>query len=165
MNSGTSSSQSSPLSNNVKQHNSSHDASNDISSTVNDLSHMTLSSSSASTTVVVNGSGVTWKSGLESTGVGFDGGGGLSRQQVASFEEETAEGLEKQEIAYKLIGHVLDCVKIDNKLLELVRFIAKKQLQSLSAFLKVNAAAAAAVFTTTATTTLCVCERFLMYFR
>ncbi|KAJ6985494.1 hypothetical protein D5086_018456 [Populus alba] len=138
MNSGTSSSQSSPLSNNVKQHNNSHDANNEISSTVNDLSHMTLSSSSASTTLVVNGSGVTWKSGLESTGVGFDGGGGLSRQQVASFEEESAEGLEKQEIAYKLIGHVLDCVKIDNKLLELVRFIAKKQLQSLSAFLKIR---------------------------
>ncbi|KAG5238943.1 phosphatidylinositol kinase family protein [Salix suchowensis] len=138
MNSGTSSSQSSPLSNNVNKHNSSHDANSEISSMVNDLSHISVSSSSASTTAVVNGSGVTWKSGLESTGVGFDGGGGLSKQQVASFEEESAEGLEKEEIAYKLIGHVLDRVKIDNKLLELVRFIAKKQLQSLSAFLKIR---------------------------
>ncbi|KAF9684342.1 hypothetical protein SADUNF_Sadunf04G0108400 [Salix dunnii] len=139
MNSGTSSSQSSPLSNNVKNsHTSSYSAHNELSSMVNDLSQMSVSSSSASTTVVVNGSGVTWKSGLETMGVGLDGGGVLSRQQVASFEEESVEGYEKQEIAYKLIGHVLDCVRIDNKLLDQVRLIAKKQLQSLSAFLKIR---------------------------
>ncbi|CAK7329726.1 unnamed protein product [Dovyalis caffra] len=133
MNSGTSSSQSSPLSNNANHHNS------EISSMGNDLSQISLSSSNASTTVVMNGSGVMSKSGLETMSVAIDGGGGLSRQQVASFEEESVEGLEKQEIAYKLIGHVLGCVRIDNKLLEQVRFIAKKQLQSLSAFLKVTA--------------------------
>ncbi|KAG5247748.1 phosphatidylinositol kinase family protein [Salix suchowensis] len=138
MNSGTSSSQSSPLSNNVNSHNSSYSAHNELSSMVNDLSQMSVSSSSASTTVVVNGSGVTWKNGLETMGVGLDGGGVLSRQQVASFEEESVEGYEKQEIAYKLIGHVLDCVRIDNKLLDQVRLIAKKQLQSLSAFLKIR---------------------------
>ncbi|KAL3597325.1 hypothetical protein D5086_008962 [Populus alba] len=138
MNSGTSSSQSSPLSNNVNSHNSSYSAHNEISSMVNDLSQMSVSSSSALTTVVANGSGVTWKSGLETMGVGLDGGGVLSRQQVASFEEESVEGLEKQEIAFKLIGLVLDCARIDNKLLDQVRLIAKKQLQSLSAFLKIR---------------------------
>ena len=157
MNSGTSSSQSSPLSNNVNSHNSSYSAHNEISSMVNDLSQMSVSSSSASTTVVVNGSGVTWKSGLETMGVGLDGGGVLSRQQVASFEEESVEGLEKQEIAYKLIGLVLDCARIDNKLLDQVRLIAKKQLQSLSAFLKVNTAAIIIILLLF----LCVWEWFL----
>ena len=161
MNSGTSSSQSSPLSNNVNSHNSSYSAHNEISSMVNDLSQMSVSSSSASTTVVANGSGVTWKSGLETMGVGLDGGGVLSKQQVAAFEEESVEGLEKQEIAFKLIGLVLDCAKIDNKLLDQVRLIAKKQLQSLSAFLKVNTAAIIIILLLF----LCVWEWFLMCFR
>jgi hypothetical protein len=90
-------------------------------------------------------------------GVGLDGGGVLSRQQVASFEEESVEGLEKQEIAYKLIGLVLDCARIDNKLLDQVRLIAKKQLQSLSAFLKVNTAAIIIILLLF----LCVWEWFL----
>ncbi|KAJ4715172.1 Phosphatidylinositol 4-kinase alpha 1-like [Melia azedarach] len=60
------------------------------------------------------------------------------RQQVASYEEESVEGLKKQEIAYKLITHVLDKVQIDSKHLEQVRFIAKQQLQSMAAFLKIR---------------------------
>ncbi|WCJ33867.1 Phosphatidylinositol 3- and 4-kinase family protein [Euphorbia peplus] len=67
-----------------------------------------------------------------------DGGGGLFRQQVASFEEETVEAMEKQAIAFKIVAHVLDHVKIDNELLMRLRSIAKKQLQSLSAFLKIR---------------------------
>ncbi|KAK6946221.1 Phosphatidylinositol 3-/4-kinase, catalytic domain, partial [Dillenia turbinata] len=67
-----------------------------------------------------------------------DGGGGALRQQVANFEEESLESLEKQEITYKLIAHMLDKVTIEASLLERVRLIAKKQLQSLSAFLKIR---------------------------
>ncbi|XVF44922.1 hypothetical protein PTKIN_Ptkin02bG0162000 [Pterospermum kingtungense] len=66
------------------------------------------------------------------------GGGAMFRQQVASFEEESLESLEKQEVAFKLIAHILQKVSVDQKLLEQVRFIAKKQLQSMSAFLKIR---------------------------
>ncbi|KAJ9152673.1 hypothetical protein P3X46_026216 [Hevea brasiliensis] len=138
INSETSSSQSSPL----NQHN--YNPSNEISSPANDLSHVSGSSSASvvsSMSVMLNGSSVMWKSGFDSMGMSFgfnDGGGGLFRQQVASFEEETVEGLEKQVIAFKLIMHVLDHVKIDNELLKNLSSIAKKQLQSLSAFLKIR---------------------------
>ncbi|GMJ06801.1 hypothetical protein like AT1G49340 [Hibiscus trionum] len=67
-----------------------------------------------------------------------NGGGAMFRQQVASFEEESVESMEKQEIAFKLISHILHKVNIDQKLLVQVRFIAKKQLQSMSAFLKIR---------------------------
>ncbi|KAG4153032.1 hypothetical protein ERO13_D04G158700v2 [Gossypium hirsutum] len=67
-----------------------------------------------------------------------NGGGAMFRQQVASFEEEPVESMEKLEIAFKLIAHILHKVSIDQKLLEQVRFIAKKQLQSMSAFLKIR---------------------------
>ena len=124
-NSETSSSQSSPLSVN-------HFQGNEVSSPANDSSRGSL---------MANG-GVYWKSGadqLGNTNLINDGGGIMFRQQVSSFEEESVESLEKQEVAFKLIAHILDKVSIDQKLLEQVRFIAKKQLQSMSAFLKVNA--------------------------
>jgi len=60
-----------------------------------------------------------------------------SSQQVASFEEESVEFLERQEIAFKLIAHVLENVHIESGLLEQVRLIGKKQIQSMSVFLKV----------------------------
>lgn len=138
INSDTSSSQSSPLNN----HN--YNPSNEISSPANDLSHVSGSSGASvvsSMSAMLNGNSVMWKSGFDSMGMSFgfnDGGGGLFRQQVASFEEETVEGLEKQVIAFKLIIHVLDHVKIDNELLKNLSSLAKKQLQSLSAFLKVS---------------------------
>jgi len=66
------------------------------------------------------------------------GAGGLIKQQVASFEEETVESLERQEIAFKLMGQILEKGSIDTKLLEQVRQVAKRQLQSSSAFLKVR---------------------------
>ena len=59
------------------------------------------------------------------------------RQQVASFEDESVESLENQEITFKLMAHVLDKVKVDSKLYDQVSSIAKRQLQSMSAFLKV----------------------------
>ncbi|KAH0920787.1 hypothetical protein HID58_020805 [Brassica napus] len=58
------------------------------------------------------------------------------RQQVASFEDESVESLENQEITFKLMAHVLDKVKVDSKLYDQVSSIAKRQLQSMSAFLK-----------------------------
>ena len=66
-------------------------------------------------------------------------GGSFSvfRQQVASFEDESVESLENQEITFKLMAHVLDKVKVDSKLYDQVSSIAKRQLQSMSAFLKV----------------------------
>ncbi|CAI0377232.1 unnamed protein product [Linum tenue] len=136
-NSGASSCQSSPL---IKAN---HHGNNGISSPANDLSQVSGGSSSglSSTSALLNGSGLMWKSGFDSMGMSFgfnDGGGGLFKQQAALFEEESVEGLEKHEIAFKLIANVLTHVKLDNKLSEQVRFIAKKQLQSLSAFLKIR---------------------------
>lgn len=60
------------------------------------------------------------------------------RRGVAYFEEELVENLEKQEIAFKLIGHILDREQIDPKLLERVHVITKDQLKSISAFLKIR---------------------------
>ncbi|XP_027904487.1 phosphatidylinositol 4-kinase alpha 1 isoform X2 [Vigna unguiculata] len=61
-----------------------------------------------------------------------------STQQVISFEEESVEFLERQEIAFNLIAHVLENVHIESGLLEQVRLIGKKQIQSLSVFLKIR---------------------------
>ncbi|GAV80522.1 PI3_PI4_kinase domain-containing protein/PI3Ka domain-containing protein [Cephalotus follicularis] len=142
VNSGTSSSQSSPLSVN-HQHQQPNNNEGTSSSPVSNDAENNVSSSSGSK---ANGGSGMWRSGVDQFGsVNFDGGGGggggvgdLSRQQVASFEEESVESLEKQEIAFKLIAHILDKVQIDQKLLDQVRFVAKKQLQSLSAFLKLR---------------------------
>ncbi|KAL2928772.1 Phosphatidylinositol 4-kinase alpha 1 [Bienertia sinuspersici] len=65
--------------------------------------------------------------------------GGVVGRQVANFEEESVESLEKQEIVYKLVGHILDSrVEIDSRLVEQVRLVAKRQLQSSAAFLKLR---------------------------
>ncbi|XP_059647700.1 phosphatidylinositol 4-kinase alpha 1 [Cornus florida] len=94
---------------------------------------------------VMNGVSIAGKSNIDQLvmNIGFNdggGGGGASkyRQQVAAFEEESVENLEKQEIAFNLIGHILSKVHIDPKLLEQVRNIAKEQLQSMSVFLKIR---------------------------
>lgn len=107
------------------------DASSTKSSPLND------STSSSSQGLVMNGSSIAWKSSdLIATGIGgFNDG---YKRVIASFEEESVESLEKQEIAFKLIGHILDKVQIDPKLLEQVRNIAKEQLHSMLAFLKVK---------------------------
>jgi phosphatidylinositol 4-kinase len=154
LNSETSSAQSSPLSVNH------HYQQNENASPGNEASHASgggggstsssrvgdevtsVTSSSKGSVVMNGGSSILWKNGVDQLGVnlGFnDGGGGgaMFRQQAASFEEESVESLEKQEIAFKLIAHILDKVHVDSNLLEQVRLIAKKQLQSLSVFLKV----------------------------
>lgn len=51
--------------------------------------------------------------------------------------EESIESLEKQEIVFKLITRILDKVEVDFKLHDQVSSIAKRQLQSMPAFLKV----------------------------
>lgn len=136
-NSETSSAQSSPL-------NGNHYQANESSSPRNEASNVTGSSGSVSSrgSVMVNGSSIVWKSGVDQLGLTFglsEGGGAVMlKQQVSSFEEESVENLEKQEIAFKLVAHILDKVRIDSALLEQVRFIAKRQLQSMSVFLKIR---------------------------
>lgn len=122
INSGTSSSQSSPLS------------ANHLQPSQSNGSESSPGNEGASN---VSGSSVSMNGGASIFG-GFSMNDGQQfRQHVASFEEESAESLEKQEIAFKLITHALDKVQIDTKLLEQIRFLAKRQLQSMSAFLKV----------------------------
>lgn len=82
-------------------------------------------SSASSQGLLVNGD----STGSKSTGTGF---------AVATFEEESLESLEKEVIAFRLIGQILDKVRIDPMLLEQVRIIAKEQLHSMVAFLKVK---------------------------
>ena len=148
-NSETSSAQSSPLSVNHYHRNESE------ASPGNEASHLSGSTSSSRVgdevtsatssrgSMVMNGGSILWKSGsgVDQLGANLglnDVGGTMFRQHVTSFEEESVESLEKQEIAFKLIAHILDKVQIDSRLLEQVRLIAKKQLQSLSLFLKVR---------------------------
>ncbi|CAM8929529.1 unnamed protein product [Rhodiola kirilowii] len=64
--------------------------------------------------------------------------GSKVKQQVASFEEESVESLEKLEIAYKVIGHILEIVRVEPRLLDQVGLIAKRQLQSVPAFCKIR---------------------------
>ncbi|KAG4159921.1 hypothetical protein ERO13_D02G202895v2 [Gossypium hirsutum] len=90
------------------------------------------------TKAAANGSSVYWNSYADHMNFSIDGGGTMFAQQVASFEDESMESLEKQEVAFKLIAHTLEKVSIDQKHLEQVRLIAKKQLQSMSAFLKIR---------------------------
>lgn len=102
---------------------------------------------SSSRGIVVNGGGsIAWKSNGDLIGasLGFNdgeggGGGGTPayKKVVTLFEEESVESLEKQDIVFKLIGHVCSKVAIDPQLMEQVRGIAKDQLQSMLAFLKV----------------------------
>ncbi|KAK1358712.1 1-phosphatidylinositol 4-kinase [Heracleum sosnowskyi] len=89
----------------------------------------------------MNGSRTVWKNNVDllGTAVGVNNGGHDSSQKlVASFEKESVENLDKQEMAFKLIGHILDKVQIDQKLLEQVRYIAKEQIQSMLVFLKIQ---------------------------
>lgn len=143
-NSETASAQSSPLSVNHYQPNDSSSPGNEASqvsgssgSAASRMADDASSAISSRSSVIVNGGSILYKSGLEPFN---DGGGGaaLLRQQVSSFEEESVESLEKQEVALKLIAHIVDKVCIDAGLLEQVRLIAKRQLQSMTVFLKIR---------------------------
>ncbi|KAL3538950.1 hypothetical protein ACH5RR_002316 [Cinchona calisaya] len=131
---------SSPLSVNHFQYQS-----NDRASPGNEVSNVSGSSisapddaTSASSTkgIVMNGGSI-GSVELLSLSTGLTDGGG-SKGMIISFEEESVESLEKQEFAFKLIRHILDKATIDNKLLEQVRLVAKEQLQSMLAFLKMR---------------------------
>lgn len=105
----------------------------------------TASTASSRGSAMTNGGSHMWKTSAADQLVqhlGLNDGGGFgvgpSCQHVASFEEEPVEFLERQEIAFKVIAHVLEKAHIDPALLEQVRLIGKKQIQSMSAFLKVN---------------------------
>ncbi|XP_008775172.2 phosphatidylinositol 4-kinase alpha 1 isoform X2 [Phoenix dactylifera] len=86
------------------------------------------------------GSGISRRSSVDRLGTTGGGGGSPAvRQDVAAFEEESVEGLEKQEIAFRLFGQVLDRVGvIKSGQVEQVRMVAAKQLKSLPAFLKIR---------------------------
>ncbi|KAL0365498.1 UNVERIFIED_CONTAM: Phosphatidylinositol 4-kinase alpha 1 [Sesamum angustifolium] len=102
---------------------------------------------SSSREIVVNGGGsITWRSNGDIFGasLGFadgDRGSGAStvayKKAVTFFEEESVESLEKQEIVFKLIGHVFSKA-LDPQLVEQVRGMAKDQLESMLAFLKIR---------------------------
>lgn len=81
---------------------------------------------------VQNGGSVDGRSSAGSNGGG--GGGGS-----AAFKLESVEGLEKLEIAFRLVRHILDMGgRIKPEQLELFQKVAAKQLKSLPAFLKIR---------------------------
>lgn len=92
------------------------------------------SSSAASKDGIVanGGDSVSWKSNgdLSAATTAY-------KKNLKFFEDEPVESLEKQEIVFKLIGHVFSKVAIDPRLTEQVRGIAKSQLSSMADFLKV----------------------------
>ncbi|XP_024635138.1 phosphatidylinositol 4-kinase alpha 1 isoform X3 [Medicago truncatula] len=101
----------------------------------------TASTASSRGSVMANGGSHIWRSNADQLAQNLglnDGGGCSSGQQVTSFEEESVDFLERQEIAFKLIAHVLEKVHVDPALLEQARLIGKKQIQSMSAFLKIR---------------------------
>ncbi|KAL5974826.1 hypothetical protein ACLOJK_031498 [Asimina triloba] len=98
------------------------------------------SASSAAKSSAGNGS-VAGRSSLDQFGGPYGGlgdGAAALKQNVALFEEESVEGLEKQEIAFRLFVHVLEKVSVKAGHLEQVRMVAAKQLKSLPAFLKIR---------------------------
>lgn len=95
--------------------------------------------------------GISLRSSVDQLSPSYNGGGGgggvaAVRPDVAVFEEESVEGLEKQEIAFRLFAHVLSNNAGNNGAikglhLEQIRMVATKQLKSLPAFLKVGTVA------------------------
>ncbi|XP_074313304.1 phosphatidylinositol 4-kinase alpha 1 [Silene latifolia] len=131
--SGMSSYQSSPASINFFQ-------GNENASPVNEASQLSGSTAASSRASEMNGGGsIAWKSGVvDQMGVNFDSAG-IVRHHVNNFEEESVENLERQEIAFKLMWHILnDKVGLDPKVLEQLRLVAKRTLQSSPSFLKIR---------------------------
>lgn len=87
---------------------------------------------SSSKGIMVNGGdSISWKSNGDLSAAA------AYKKNLKMFEEEPVESLEKQEIVFKLIGHIFSKVAIDPQLMEQVRGIAKIQLISMADFLKV----------------------------
>ncbi|KOM42251.1 hypothetical protein LR48_Vigan04g244900 [Vigna angularis] len=141
-----SSSQSSPISVNhqpLTNYNDSPGNENTSGSSSSVASKPAEDGSTASSRGVVNGPHHVYRSSADLLALNLglnDGNLGpiSSTQQVISFEEESVEFLERQETAFNLIAHVLENVHIESGLLEQVRLIGKKQIQSLSVFLKIR---------------------------
>ncbi|XP_020219164.1 phosphatidylinositol 4-kinase alpha 1 isoform X2 [Cajanus cajan] len=134
-----SSSQSSPQNNN----NGSPGNDNVSGSSSSAASKTADDASTASSRGMVNGGNHVWRTSADQLAQNLglnDGALGTvsSGQQVVVFEEESVEFLERQEIAFKLIAHVLEKLQVDTALLEQVRLIGKKQIQSMSVFLKIR---------------------------
>ncbi|KAK9691100.1 hypothetical protein RND81_09G176000 [Saponaria officinalis] len=109
-------------------------------SPANEASHVSGSTTASSRVSEMNGgSSIAWKSGVvDQIGANMDSAG-IVRHHVSNFEEEDAESLERQEIAFKLLWHILDGkVDLDKKVLEQLRLVAKRHLQSSPAFLKIR---------------------------
>ncbi|KAF3781426.1 Phosphatidylinositol 4-kinase alpha 1 [Nymphaea thermarum] len=88
----------------------------------------------------LNGTSIAGRSSLDQLAVpfGFNDGVAVLKQQMIAFEEETVEGLEKQEMTFRLFGHVLDRVPVRLCHLEQMRTVASKQLKSLPIFLRIR---------------------------
>ncbi|KAJ4973006.1 hypothetical protein NE237_006180 [Protea cynaroides] len=146
----TSSSQSSTLSSHQLQPNESaspgneaSNASGSSSSSVSRIADDVTNASSRGT--AVNGSSIGWRSSVDLLGVnsGYnDGGGGggaaFLREQIASFEAESVESLEKQRLAFGLLWHIVDKLPPGSVHLDQVKMVSKKQLQSSVLFLKIR---------------------------
>lgn len=102
------------------------------------VSNVAVSSSSSGGVDDANLKGIVTNGGSGSVWPMMGTPPGSDRKGVAYFEDELVENLEKQEIAFKLIGHILEKGLTDSKLLERVHAITKDQVKSISSFLKVR---------------------------
>ncbi|KAM0028833.1 putative 1-phosphatidylinositol 4-kinase [Helianthus debilis subsp. tardiflorus] len=103
------------------------------------VSNVAGSSTSSGGVDEVNSRAIVVNGGGNACGVmGTPNGSDRRGVGVAYFEDESVENLEKQEIAFKLISHIVDKSKIDPNLLERVHVITKDQLKSVSSFLKIR---------------------------
>lgn len=136
-NSETSSSQSSPLSVNNGQPNGSTSSANEASNLVGSSAGTVAFRVGDDTASTSSRGSVTMNGSMGNFGFNEGSEALMVKQQVSFFEEESVESLEKQEVAFKLIAHILDKLRVDTGLLEQVRLIAKRQLQSMIVFLKV----------------------------
>ncbi|XP_043723693.1 phosphatidylinositol 4-kinase alpha 1-like isoform X3 [Telopea speciosissima] len=149
-NSETSSSQSSPLVTHHLQPNESTSPGNEVSNASGSSSSTVLRVAdditiASSRVTAVNGGTSAWRRSVDQLGMNFgynDGGGAggaaMLRQQIAFLEEESVESLEKQEIAFRLLWHIVDKVHLNDVHLDLVKMVSKKQLQSSLAFIKIR---------------------------
>ncbi|XP_071729991.1 phosphatidylinositol 4-kinase alpha 1-like isoform X2 [Rutidosis leptorrhynchoides] len=102
------------------------------------VSNVAGSSSSSGGVDDANSKGVVMNGGNGSVWPMMGTPAGSDRKGVAYFEDELVEDVEKQEIAFQLIGRILEKGQIEPKLLKQVHIITKDQLKSISSFLKIR---------------------------
>lgn len=111
---------------------------NEASSPGNEASQVSGSSSSSNSRITDDAtSAVSRGAAMMNGGFSVTGNGNME-SLVASFEKESVESLERQEIAFNLIAHALDKVHINPELVERVSKIALDQLSSMPTFLRVR---------------------------